>query len=90
MLDVHVIWDLEDNPVGNVQHIFQHGLSMDEVEDVLLNPSNETAVSRSSGEPIVFGFTSTGRHIAVVYEHIDDNPWTIYPITAYDVPERRA
>jgi hypothetical protein len=36
--------------------------------------------------PITFGWTSTGKHIAVVWEHIMDDPWTIYPVTAYETP----
>jgi uncharacterized DUF497 family protein len=87
VIDAHVIWDLEDDPDGNVQHILQHGLDMDEVEDVLLNRDNETVPSRSSDNSVVFGYTSTGRFIAVVIELIDDNPKTMYPVTAYDVPE---
>ena len=89
MIDVHVVWDLEDYPDGNVQHILQHGLDMDEVEDVLLNPANQVTVSRTSGNPIVFGYTETGRYIAVLFELIDDNPRTLYPLTAYDVPAPR-
>jgi hypothetical protein len=42
--------------------------------------------SYSSGRPVAFGDTSTGRHLIVVYEEIDAD--TVYPITAYDVPER--
>ncbi len=29
-------WDSEDNPRGNVRQIADHGLSVDEVEDVIL------------------------------------------------------
>jgi len=86
-LDTHVVWDMEDDPDGNVQHIREHGLSMDDVEDVLLDPHSEISVSRSSGEPIAFGYTSQGVYIAVVFEHIDDDPLTLYPITAYEAPE---
>ena len=88
-MDAQIIWDLEDDPDGNTQHIEEHGISMDEVEEVLLNSRNKVLESRSSGSPIVFGHTSSGRHIAVVFEHIDDNPLTLYPITAYDVPTRK-
>jgi uncharacterized DUF497 family protein len=88
--DVQIIWDLEDDPDGNVQHILEHGLSMDDVEDVLFNPANETGVSDSSGDPITFGYTASGEHIAVVWEHIMDDPKTIRPVTAYRVPEKRS
>lgn len=50
-----VIWDLEDDPDGNVQHIAEHDVSMDEVEEVLYSPESETGVSRTSGNPITFG-----------------------------------
>ncbi len=76
------IWDLDDDPEGNVQHIAEHGITKDEVEQVLENPEGIES-SRSSGRPIAFGETSTGRIIAVVYEEIDQD--TVYPITAYEM-----
>ena len=36
--------------------------------------------------PTAFGWTSTGRHLAVVYEVVDDDPLMLRPVTAYDVP----
>ena len=44
-----VWWDLDDEPDGNVEHIAEHGLTKEEVEDVLGNPSNPTDLSHSSG-----------------------------------------
>jgi hypothetical protein len=87
MNDVHVIWDLEDDPDGNYVHIIDgHDVTVDEVEEVLANPDSEDAVSRSSGQPAVFGWTSTGKYLFVVYELVLDDPFTVYPITAYEVP----
>ncbi len=80
-----VIWDLEDDSDGNVQHIALHGITQDEVEEVLQN-AMDADISQSSGRPIVFGDTSTGKHILVVFEEIDAD--TVYPITAYEVPPR--
>ncbi len=77
-----IIWNEE--PDGNVEHIEEHGLTVDDVEHVLANPESET-VSRSSGLPCVFGTTPDGRYIIVVYERLD--PDTIYPATAYEVPQ---
>ena len=85
-MDATIIWDLEDDPDGNVQHLRQHDVSMEEAEEVLLNPQSSRAVSRSSGLPTAFGWTSTGRHLAVVYEIVDNDPLTLRPVTAYDVP----
>jgi hypothetical protein len=88
MSDVIIIWDLPEDPDGNVQHIAAHDITIDEVEEVLLDRDSEDTISRSSGQPITFGYTSGGRYLAVVWEHADNNPLTIYPITAYDAPER--
>jgi hypothetical protein len=55
MATLDVWWDLDDDPDGNVQHIAQHGLTKEEVEDVLLNPENEVAERQSSGQPATFG-----------------------------------
>lgn len=86
---VHIIWDLDDDEHGNVRHISEHGLDKDEVEDVLLNVDNPTTESFSSGEPATFGYTRTGRHIVVVWEHVQDDPLTVRPITAYAAPPPR-
>jgi hypothetical protein len=75
-----IIWNEESG--GNVEHIGEHRLTPEDVEEVIFNPVDRD-VSRSSGLPIVFGFTPDGRYILVVYEQIDDV--TIYPVTAYDV-----
>jgi len=90
MDEVSVLWDLEDDPDGNVQHIAENDLSVEEVEDVLLDPDNEVQVSRTTGRPITLGWTSTGRHIAVVWETVIDDPRTVRMRTAFEVsPKRR-
>ena len=77
-----IIWNEEPN--GNIEHIEQHGLTTNDVEHVLAHPSSES-VSRSSGLPCAFGFTPDGTYIIVIYELVDEA--TIYPVTAYEVPE---
>lgn len=77
-----IIWN--DEPGGNIAHIEVHGLTVDDVEHVLANPDS-TDVSQSSSLPCVFGTTLDGRYIIVVYEDVDAD--TIYPVTAYEVPE---
>jgi hypothetical protein len=81
-----VIWDLDDDLDGNVQHIAVHDLTKEEVESVLLNPDNPTDESHSSGSPVTFGWTNTVRHIIVVWELANEDPRMIYPVTAYEVP----
>jgi uncharacterized DUF497 family protein len=86
-MHVHIIWDLPDDPEGNYVHIVEgHDVTIDEVEEVLGDRSSQRTESRSSGRPMVFGWTSTGKYIAVVYEEVLDDPWTVYPITAYPAP----
>lgn len=82
---VLIWWDLEDDPEGNVNHIAEHGVTQEEVEEVLRNPTDRDK-SRTTGYPVVFGVTSSGRHIIVVFEEIDAD--TVYPITAFEVPPR--
>lgn len=81
-----IIWDLDEDPQGNVEHCAEHGISKDEVEEVFANVT-DVDVSDSSGLPIVFGDTAAGRHLMVVYEVIDTS--TIYPVTAFEVPRRQ-
>ena len=80
-----IIWDLDDDPDGNVEHCAEHGVSKEEVEEVFENITDEDS-SASSGRPVVFGDTRAGRHLMVVYDVIDSG--TVYPITAYEVPRR--
>ncbi len=82
----HVIWDLEEDPDGNVRHIAEHGVTVIEVTKVLENPQSQWVRSRASDNRIVFGWTETGKHLAVVYQHVQDDPPTAYPITAYETP----
>jgi hypothetical protein len=79
-----IVWDLDDDPRGNVYHVAEHGLTTDEVEEVLRNPEREET-SQSSGRPIAFGETASGRYIAVIYDRVDRD--TIYPVTAYEVSD---
>jgi uncharacterized DUF497 family protein len=90
MHDAEIIWDLDDDPDGNVQHIAEHGVTVEEVEEVLSDPSNMTVEDRKiSGRWVTEGDTADGRHLRVVWETALDDPLTIYPITAFDAPRRR-
>ncbi|MGA7501870.1 MAG: hypothetical protein WBX00_34485 [Isosphaeraceae bacterium] len=122
MIDATVIWDLEDDPGGNVQHLAEHGITVEEAEEVLRDPRSRTGRSRRTGRPqvfgalpffgasipgfvglltgrgpfspalalipgrSVFGSTSSGKFITVIWEEVLDDPRTIYPVTAYEVP----
>jgi hypothetical protein len=89
MSALHVVWDLQNDPGGNLQHIAEHGVLPEEVEEVLHGWLSNTTASKSSIHRVTFGFTDAGRYLAVVWEHVSDDPLMIYPITAYDAPEPR-
>lgn len=75
-----ILRDLEDDPEGNVQHCAEHGVTPEEV----FRNATDADIRRSTSQPVVFGETSMGRHLMVVYEEIDAD--TVYPVTAYEVP----
>lgn len=50
--------------------------------------SNRRRRHDSSGRPLTFGYTAEGRHLAVIWDHVFDDPLTIYPVTAFDAKER--
>jgi hypothetical protein len=79
-----VIWD--DDPGGNVEHIAINGLTPEEVDEVLLDTTIPIDRSRSTGRPCKFGWTSTGKHIVVVWDVVSDDPLILLPVTAYEVP----
>jgi uncharacterized DUF497 family protein len=78
-----ILWDLDDDREGNVHHVAEHGIMIEEVEDVLY-AAEEVVASQSSGRPITFGETSTGKYLAVVFEVVEEDPLAVYPVTAYE------
>jgi hypothetical protein len=72
-------------PTEMSSHCAEHGVSKDEVEEVLQNPT-DVDISESSGRPVAFGDTSTGKHLMVSYDEVDED--SVYPVTAYEVPRR--
>jgi uncharacterized DUF497 family protein/DNA-binding XRE family transcriptional regulator len=78
-----IVWDVDDDPDGNVRHCAEHGASKEEVEEVFQS-ATDADVSRSSGRPVVFGDTRAGRHLMVVYEEFGAD--TAYPVTPTKFP----
>lgn len=83
-----VEWDAEDDPRGNVRHIADNGLSVDEVEDVIYDPQSRQVQSRSSKCPALIGRAGSGKAIIVIYErHKDAGIVVIRPVSAYEIEE---
>jgi len=64
------------------QHLAEHGVTPDEFEYVVCNP-DEVEESRTSGRPIAFGETASGKYLACIYELLDDA--TVLPDTAFEL-----
>lgn len=76
-----VLWDLDDDPNGNVRHIpIDEHLTKEDVEHAV-EEANWIGISRTSGAPILMGPAVDGRMLAVVYEEVEED--VIRPITAW-------
>ena len=67
-----------------IEHLAEHGVTPDEFEEVVSHPEYED-ISRSSGNPVAFGSTSTGRYLCCVFKRIEED--MIEPVTAFDAGE---
>ncbi len=70
------IWSPE-----TIEHIAQHGVTVEEFEDVVQNPEG-VDFSKSSGNLLAKGTSRNGKYIVAIYLMIDDI--TVLPITAYE------
>jgi hypothetical protein len=83
-----IIWDEE-----NEAHINGPGeVTVEDVEEVIYasrrSHDDPDDLSDSSGLPLIYGNTSTGKHIVVIFEDLsDDELIIIRPKTAYPVKE---
>lgn len=68
----------------NESHLAEHGVSPEEFEEVVGSP-DWVQISRTTGRPIAFGATSSGKYLACVYELMDK--FVVLPITAYEPDE---
>ena len=79
-----ILWDDPDDPNGNIEHLADHDLTIDDIEHVLADPVSE-GTSRSTGLPDAWRYVPDGRYVLVVYEKVAEQ--TIRVVTAYEVPE---
>jgi uncharacterized DUF497 family protein len=82
--NVECIWVLAEDPEGNVQHIAEHGITVEEAEEVVRKSCEAAGASRSGGRPSVFGGTTTGKHLAVIFEVVDEELRQVYVVTAFE------
>lgn len=68
----------------NKAHLAEHDVSPEDFEEIVCDPDYED-ISRSTGNPLAFGWTTNGRYLCCVFRRLED--YLIEPITAYDVEE---
>ena len=85
--DAMIDWDEPNDEGSNTAHIAEHGLMPEEVESALFDENTTFDVSDSSGRPIAFGATGTGRFIVVVFDVLNPaDPLVIRPIHGIRCP----
>ena len=70
------------DPETGEPHIYGHGISEEEVEDVLRHPVEDR--SGWEGARVALGRTRAGRYLRVIYVP-DPEPESVFVITAYEL-----
>jgi hypothetical protein len=70
------------DPEVGLPHIYNHGVSENEVEEVLLKPGEDRA--GREGSRVAIGQTRAGRYLRVIYV-LDPKPKSIFVITAFEL-----
>jgi hypothetical protein len=73
------------DPDTNLPHIYGHGVSEREVEEVMRGPGEDLPAARNSRMKL--GQTAAGRYLQVIYVP-DEEPDSVFVITAYDLNEK--
>lgn len=71
-----------NDPETGQPHIYRHGVTETEVEEVMGGPGEDLPGSRDSRMKL--GQTQAGRFLQVIYVP-DENPSSIFVITAYEL-----
>ena len=70
------------DPQSDVPHIYEHGVSEEEVEEILVNPAADRP--GKEGSRVALGRTSAGRFLRVIYVP-DPKPDSVFVITACEL-----
>ncbi len=70
------------DPDGGQPHIFEHGVTEDEVRQVLLRPGEDRP--GEAGSRVALGQTAAGRYLKAIYSR-DPGADSVFVITAYDL-----
>ncbi len=70
------------NPESDQPHVYDHGVSEAEVEDILRRPLEDR--QGKEGSRVAIGQTRSGRYLRVIYVS-DPDPDRLFVITAYQL-----
>jgi hypothetical protein len=70
------------DPATGEPHIYNHGVTEDEVEEVIRHPGEDRR--GREGSRVAIGQTRTGKYLRVIYVP-DPEPESIFVITAYEL-----
>ena len=70
------------DPQSDVPHICEHGVSEEEVEEILVNPAEDRP--GKEGSRVVLGRTAAGRFLRAIYVP-DPKLDSVFVITAYEL-----
>jgi hypothetical protein len=73
------------DPETGEPHIYNHGVSEDEVDDVLRAPGEDRP--GREGSRVALGQTRSGRYVRVIYVP-EPEPQSVFVITAYELSGR--
>lgn len=79
-------WDAEDDADGNVHHIAENFVTIDEAEELILRlDRSDIETSDESGLPLVRGYLASGRYLVVIFDFLDRD-W-VRVVTAFEPSE---
>jgi hypothetical protein len=70
------------DPTTDLPHIYEHGVTEEEVTEVLLGIGEDLPAKR--GSRMKLGQTGTGRYLQVIYVP-DEDPNSVFVITSYEL-----
>ncbi|MGH2670119.1 MAG: hypothetical protein ACT4QB_19820 [Gammaproteobacteria bacterium] len=70
------------DPDTGLPHIYGHGVTEEEVDQVLRGPGEDLAAER--GSRMKLGQTTAGRYLQVIYVP-DEDPRSVFVVTAYEL-----
>ena len=71
-----------EDPETGLPHIYDHGVSEQEVDEVLRSRGEDIPGTRGSRQKL--GYTSAGRYLKVIYVP-DEEPTSVFVITAHEL-----